>query len=284
MDRYLALVEPRLSRTAAARLIREGRVTLDGRLAKPSELVRSGETVRVELIEAASLLPRPEQIPLDVVYDDGQVVVVNKAAGMVVHPGPSHATGTLVHALLGLGGNWSATGGSARPGIVHRLDKGTSGLILAARNDVVHRALAAQLADRTLTRRYLAMVRGIVTGPGGVLEGPIGRDPRQRLRMAVVEGGRPARTRFLVLEVRAGHTLLQCELESGRTHQIRVHLSALGYPLAGDLLYSRHRTEGPARPMLHAQALRFNHPTKGEQMRFEASLPADMEEFWESLR
>ncbi|MGH2928841.1 MAG: RluA family pseudouridine synthase, partial [Solirubrobacteraceae bacterium] len=193
----------------------------------------------------------------------GGLVVVDKPAGMVVHPAIGHPTGTLAQALLGLGGTWSTAGGPARPGIVHRLDKGTSGLIIAARSDVAHRALAAQLADRTLSRTYLAIARGGIQEPEALLDGPIARHPRERLRMAVVEGGRPARTRYRVLERRGGHTLVQCDLETGRTHQIRVHLAALGHPIAGDALYAKPRAGDPARPMLHAWRLRFTHPRTG---------------------
>jgi 23S rRNA pseudouridine1911/1915/1917 synthase len=245
--------------------------------------VREGDLVEYEPPEPERLEPDPEAIPLRVLYDDGNVVVVDKPAGMVVHPSAGHATGTLVHALLGLGGEWSALGGAARPGIVHRLDRGTSGLILAARNDAVHRALSGQLASRTLTRTYLAIARGGIRGEGGVTEGPIGRDPRNRLRMAVVEGGRPARTRFQVVERRGGHTLVRCDLETGRTHQIRVHLAALGHPIAGDVLYARPRPGDPPRPMLHAWRLVFDHPTTGAEMSFEVPPPADFTAFWEEL-
>lgn len=236
-----------------------------------------------EVPEAEAVEPRPEAIPLDVVYEDGDVVVVNKAAGMVVHPAIGHATGTMVQALLGLGGSWSTAGGEARPGIVHRLDKGTSGLILAARNDPAHRALAAQLADRTLSRTYLAIARGGIREEQAVLDGPIARDPRDRLRMAVVDGGRPARTRYRIVERRGGHTLVQCDLETGRTHQIRVHLAALGHPIAGDDLYARHHPGDPERPMLHAWRLRFLHPRTGEPIALEAPPPADFTTFWNSL-
>jgi 23S rRNA pseudouridine1911/1915/1917 synthase len=243
-----------------------------------------GDLLEYERPEQIELAPQAEAIPLVVVYEDAELVVVDKPAGMVVHPAPGHPSGTLVHALLGLGGEWSASGGIARPGIVHRLDKGTSGLILAARTEAAHRSLAAQLADRTLGRSYLAIVHGRIPTASGVLEGPIGRDPRDRLRMAVVEGGRLARTRYQVVERRAGHTLVRCELESGRTHQVRVHLAALGHSVVGDELYARRTAAGePGRPMLHAWRLRFRHPTRREDMSFESEPPADFRSFWDSL-
>jgi 23S rRNA pseudouridine1911/1915/1917 synthase len=283
LDRALADLDPELSRSAAARLARAGRVTLNGRPARPSDTVRAGDVLEYEPLPAESLEASPEAIPLTVVYEDADLVVVDKPAGMVVHPAPGHRSGTLVDALLGRGGTWSSVGGAARPGIVHRLDKGTSGLMLAARTDLAHRALAAQLADRTLARTYLAIARGAVTEPDQVVEGPIGRHPRDRLRMAVVERGRQARTHVRVLERRGGHTLVQCDLETGRTHQIRVHLAALGHPVAGDGVYGRPRPGDPDRPMLHAHRLRFRHPRTDASMTFESPPPADFAEFWASL-
>lgn len=230
------------------------------------------------------VVPAAEEVELDVVYGDQDLVVVNKPPGMVVHPAPGHSSGTLVNALLGLGGAWSTAGGEARPGIVHRLDRGTSGLIVAARNDAAHRYLSAQLADRSLTRVYLSIARGRVSPPAGILEGDIGRDPRDRKRMAVVGQGRPARTRYQVLEVRAGYSLLRCQLETGRMHQVRVHLAALGHPLAGDAQYGRRQPGEPTRPMLHATRLELRHPRTGRRMSFEAAPPADFNAFWEGLR
>jgi 23S rRNA pseudouridine1911/1915/1917 synthase len=242
-----------------------------------------GDVVEFEIPEAYITEASAEAIPLDVVYEDEDLVIINKPAGMVVHPAPGHHTGTLVHALLGRGGSWSSAGGAARPGIVHRLDKGTSGLIVVARNDVSHRKLSAQLKDRSLSRTYLAIVRGRVKDDAGELEGPIGRHPKERKRMAVVSGGRFARTRYEVVERRTGHTLLRCDLDTGRTHQIRVHLAALGHPVAGDVEYGGGEPE-LARPMLHAWRLRLRHPRTGEEMSFEAPLPRDFEDFWASLK
>jgi 23S rRNA pseudouridine1911/1915/1917 synthase len=258
-------------------------VTVNGHPADPADRVAAGDEVEFEIPEAYVVEASAEPIPLEVLYEDEDIAVIDKPAGMVVHPAPGHYTGTLVHALLGRGGSWSATGGSARPGIVHRLDKGTSGLIVVARNDASHRALSAQLKDRTLSRMYLAIVRGTIKGEAGELEGPIGRHPNERKRMAVVSGGRFARTRYQVVERRGGHTLLRCDLDTGRTHQIRVHLAALGHPVAGDAEYGG-REELAARPMLHAWRLRLQHPRTHSEMTFEAPPPRDFEEFWAGLK
>ena len=256
---------------------------VNSRPARPSDQVGEGDVVEFEPPAAQPVKASPEAIPLEVVHEDPDFVVVVKPAGMVSHPGPGHSTGTLAHALLGLGGVWSAAGGEARPGIVHRLDRGTSGLILAARTDAAHRVLAGQLADRTLARTYLAVVRGVVPTDAGILEGDIGRDPRRRQRMAVVSKGRFARTRYRVLGRRGGHSLLRLELENGRTHQIRVHLAAFGHPVAGDDQYGRRRLGDPARPLLHAHRLRLRHPRTGQSLEFESPPPDDFTSFWDSL-
>lgn len=259
-------------------------MSLNGSTARAADRVQAGDVIEYKLPQpAAPARAAAEPIPLEVVYQDQDLVVINKPAGMVVHPAPGHHSGTLVHALLGLGGTWSTTGGDARPGIVHRLDKGTSGLIVAARNDPSHRALTGQLSDRSLSRTYLAIVRGNVKDGAGELEGPIGRHPKERKRMAVVKGGRFARTRYQVLGRRKGHTLLRCDLDTGRTHQIRVHLAAFGHPVAGDSEYGGREAGGPARPMLHAWRLRLRHPGSGEVMSFEVAPPADFDAFWASL-
>jgi 23S rRNA pseudouridine1911/1915/1917 synthase len=257
-------------------------VLVNGHPADPADRVVAGDVVDVQIPEAFVLQAGPEEIPLDIVYEDDDLAVVDKPAGMVVHPAPGHYSGTLVHALLGRGGGWSVIGGVARPGVVHRLDKGTSGLIVVARNDASHRKLSAQLKDRTLSRTYLAIVRGSVRDDAGELEGPIGRHPRERKRMAVVAGGRFARTRYAVVERKRTHTLLRCDLDTGRTHQIRVHLATLGHAVAGDTEYGG-REPGLERPMLHAWRLRLLHPRTGSEMKFEAPPPADFETFWKSV-
>ena len=282
LDRFLAENVSDLTRTAAGRLARQGRVTINGKAARPADPVRVDDLVEFNRPDPITLQPQPEAIPLEVVYADADLVVVVKPAGMVAHPAAGHHSGTLVHALLGLGGSWSAAGGEARPGLVHRLDKDTSGLLVAARSDAAHQALSAQLADRTMSRAYQAIAVGRISGPAGVLEGDIGRHPRDRKRMAVVEGGRSARTRYQVLEPLRGHTLLRCDLDTGRTHQIRVHLAAFGHPIAGDRTYGGGSVA--PRPMLHAWRLKLRHPRTGEEMSFEALPPTDFQAFLETLR
>jgi 23S rRNA pseudouridine1911/1915/1917 synthase len=283
LDRFLAEHAIDLSRSAAARLIKSHLVRVNGQPADPADRVGVGDVIEFEIPEAYVTDAIAEEIPLDVLYEDGDLAVINKPAGMVVHPAPGHYTGTLVHALLGRGGSWSEIGGASRPGIVHRLDKGTSGVIVVARNDVSHRALSAQLKDRSLSRTYLAIVQGRIKDAAGELEGPIGRHPKERKRMAVVSGGRFARTRYEVVERGARHTLLRCDLDTGRTHQIRVHLAALGHPVAGDEEYGG-REEGLSRPMLHAWRLRLRHPRTKEEMSFEAAPPEDFDMFWKSAK
>ena len=258
-------------------------VRVNGETADPSDRVALGDVVEYEIPQAYVSVAAAEPIPLEVVYEDEDFVVINKAPGMVVHPAPGHYSGTLVHALLGRGGSWSAAGGEARPGIVHRIDKGTSGLIVVARNDPSHRALSSQLSDRTLSRSYLAIARGRFKADAGELEGAIGRHPKDRKRMAVVAGGRFARTRYQVVERRSTHTLVRCDLDTGRTHQIRVHLAALGHPLAGDAEYGARGPGEPARPMLHAWRLRLRHPRTNLEMTFEVAPPADFVDFWSSV-
>ena len=256
---------------------------MNGRPARPADKLAAGDVVEFRPPAPATLQPTAEQIPLEVLYEDEDFLVVVKPAGMVVHPAPGHSSGTLVHALLGRGGSWSTAGGDVRPGIVHRLDRGTSGPILAARTDAAHRSLSAQLASRTLSRTYVAIVRGRPRPDAGTVEGAIGRDPRDRQRMAVVDSGRAARTRYRTLESRGGYSLLELELDTGRTHQIRVHLAALGHPVAGDEVYAGRRAGEPARPMLHAARLRLRHPRTGEALEFDAPPPADFTGFWRSL-
>ena len=290
LDRFLQTRAPDLSRTRLQGLIATGRVLVTGGHAKASHRLRAGARVTVEIPAPEPVALTPEPIPLDVVYEDADLLVVNKPVGLVVHPGAGHWTGTLVHALLAhCGPALSGVGGVRRPGIVHRLDRGTSGLLVVAKNDHAHLALARQLRARTVERRYLTLVHGRLAQAAGVVETAIGRDPRDRLRMAVrpAGAGRPALTRYRVLErfLRpAPFTLVEATLGTGRTHQIRVHLAHLGAPVVGDRTYRRRGTIPPAPALaahvtglggqaLHAGLLGFSHPVTGEWQRFEAPLP-----------
>ena len=223
-----------------------------------------------------------ESIELRVIHEDDDLVVIDKPAGLVVHPGPGHRTGTLVHGLLGRGRSWSAIGGAERPGIVHRLDRETSGLMVVARNDAAHRELARQLQQRVMTRRYRAIVVGEVAEPAARIEASIGRDPKNRQRMAVVAGGRQAITEFRRLALAPGHSLLEVGLQTGRTHQIRVHLAYIRHPVLGDRVYGR-RSPLIGRPALHAEWLMLRHPRSGKTMSWQAPPPADFELAWNSL-
>jgi 23S rRNA pseudouridine1911/1915/1917 synthase len=276
LDKVAAALHPALSRAAIAALIEAGRVTVNGRSAKAATRPLAGARIELELpapLEAAAI---PQHIPLNVVYEDEALVVVDKPAGMVVHPAPGNYEGTLVNALLG---RYATLPGEAfRPGIVHRLDKHTSGLIVVARTPAALVSLAGSFKNRLVHKEYLALVAGVPRPADGAISGEIGRDPRQRQRMAVVGiGGRQAQTTYQTLERLGGYTLLRVLLGTGRTHQIRVHFRAMGFPVAGDAVYGRPAPAlGLHRQFLHAAKLRFAHPTTGEQMDFEAPLPADL--------
>ena len=277
IDALLARLVPELTRSAAQRLLEEGLVTLGGVPVKKNRRTEPGEVYAALLPEPELPEPEPQDIPLDIVYEDADVVVVNKPRGMVVHPAPGHPDGTLVNALLWhCGASLSGVGGERRPGIVHRIDKDTSGLIIAAKNDYAHLALSAQLADRSLSRVYEAVARGEFREEAGTVDAPIGRHPTERKRMAVTErGSRPAVTHWEVIARYRGWTHIRCRLETGRTHQIRVHLAAIGCPLLGDRLYGRV-SEELARPALHSAALTLSHPLTGDLVSVRAPLPEDM--------
>ncbi len=292
LDRALALLRPDLSRTRAQVAIKAGEVTVDGKLAKPSLPLEVGQrlalapTLGQAPARDASATPQPEAIPLRIVYEDDHLLVVDKPAGLVTHPAPGHATGTLVNALLAHTPDLETQEQPQRPGIVHRLDKDTSGLIVIAKDAQTHAALTEQMRERAMVKRYLALVEGRMEPPSGVIDAPIGRDPRNRLRMALVSethGGRAARTRFHTLRYLPGRTLIEAQLESGRTHQIRVHLAALHHPVVGDLVYGRPQTPMPPRQFLHALHLEFRHPITGVWMVFDAPLPPDLAAFLEQL-
>ncbi len=281
LDVFVARRLPELTRSRVRRLIDEGLVTVDGRLpAKAGVKLEVGQPVQVTLPVPQPIDLKPEPIPLRIVYEDDDLLVVDKPAGLPVHPSAGHAQHTLVNAVLAHCPGLSGLGGEGRPGIVHRLDKDTSGLIIVAKNDAAHVSLARQLKERRVEKTYLALVEGRLRPVEGVIEAPVGRHPRDRKRMAVVERGREARTRYRVLREVDGRSLVEVRPETGRTHQIRVHFAAIGHPLAGDPLYGR----GSARPrslkrqFLHAQRLAFAHPRTGERLELEAPLADDLAE------
>ena len=290
LDRWLSARLPELSRARLQVLIAAGRVRVGGRAVKASHRLRGGERVEVEVPPPAPEELVPEPAALAIVHEDAHVLVVDKPAGMVVHPGAGHARGTLAAAVLAHAPTIAGVGGPRRPGIVHRLDKDTSGLLVLAKTREAYEALVAQLASRTVTRRYLVVVHGRVARDAGVVDRPIGRHPHDRVRMAVRPAGRGRRavTRFRVLERFARFTHLEVSLETGRTHQIRVHLASLGHPVAGDAVYGGRRRPPVPVPLeglaLHAAALAFVHPATGERVEFRAPLPARMERLLSHLR
>lgn len=286
-DSLLARRLEGLTRSAAARLLEEGRVTDRCRPVAKNLRVQPGQVLEVTLPEPEEPEARPQDIPLDVVYEDEDVIVVNKPTGMVVHPAPGHPDGTLVNALLyHCGESLSGVGGQKRPGIVHRIDRDTSGLIIAAKNDAAHLALAAQLADHTLARTYECLAVGNFREDSGTVNAPIGRHPVDRKRMAVVrQGGREAVTHWEVIARYPGVTHLRCRLETGRTHQIRVHLAHIGHPILGDTVYGAKKpVPGLTGQCLHAVGLRFLHPRTGEPVELTCPLPEEFVRMLDKLR
>ncbi len=274
------------SRAESLKLIRDGRVRVDGNVVKASHAVHAGETIRVLLPTAAgSREPLPEEIPLRIAYEDADLCVVDKSAGMATHPAPGARAGTLVNALLAAVGTLAPSDDPLRPGIVHRLDRDTSGLLVVAKSARALPALQQAIRRREVERRYHAVVWGAMPAPHGTIDAPIGRDPDDRTRFAVREAGRPARTRYRVLEASKALSLIEAMLETGRTHQIRVHCAAVGNPLVGDRVYARGRKSlGMGRQALHAVGLRFTHPFTGEALRFESPWPPDFAALVDRLR
>ncbi|NLY29661.1 MAG: RluA family pseudouridine synthase [Firmicutes bacterium] len=285
LDRYLTEKIEGRSRSYLRKLIDQGLVLVNGRQVKAGYLLTAGDDVRVEIPPPQPLEVVPESIPLDILYEDKDIIVINKPPGMVVHPAAGNYQGTLVNALLAHCRDLSGIGGMLRPGIVHRLDKDTSGVLVAVKNDYAHKSLAAQLKRRTVERWYLALAKGNFREDQGVIDAPIGRHPVKRKQMAVVEKGRPARTWYYVRERFDQHTLVECRLETGRTHQIRVHLAHIHHPLVGDQVYGgRQNHLGMTRQALHAYHLGFRHPRTGESLAFSVPVPYDMAEVIDKLR
>lgn len=287
LDSFLAASLPELTRSAAVRLIETGQVTIDGRPAAKSCKLTGRETISVILPEPEPIEALPQDIPLDVVYEDGDVIVINKPVGLVVHPAPGHPDGTLVNALLHhCGDSLSGVGGALRPGIVHRIDRDTSGLIIAAKNDAAHQALSAQLQDHTLARTYEAVVVGSLREDSGTVDAPIGRHHTDRKKMAVTDhGGKSAVTHWEVLGRFPGYTHVRCRLETGRTHQIRVHMACIGHPIYGDTVYGNKKpVPGLTGQCLHAVGLRFIHPRTGEVVELECPLNEEFKAVLEKLK
>ena len=285
LDTFIARRCPELSRSHARRLIDEGLVSVNGRKVKPSERVAAGLSVSVTIPPPETITLVPEAIPLTIIYQDGDIIVLDKPAGLTVHPAPGHPSGTLVNALLAACPDLRGIAGTRRPGIVHRLDKDTSGLMVVAKNDRAQRALQRQLKDRDVRKTYLALVRGVPAPREGTIAAPIGRHPKNRKKMAVVADGREATTRYRVREEIAGgqYSLLEVEPVTGRTHQIRVHLAAVGHPVVGDATYGRP-SAAVGRQFLHAHKLAFGMPLGGRTVEFESPLPADLREALSQLR
>ena len=294
LDRFLASVVADRSRSQIQRLIKDGSVRVSGRVAKANQPVKAGQTIVLDVPEPVDAEPQPEALPLPILYQDSELIVVDKPAGMVVHPAAGHASGTLVNALLHHVDDLSGIGGEKRPGIVHRLDRGTSGLMVIAKNDAAHEELSRQFHDREVEKEYIALVWGVVQA-GRRIDAPIGRDPNNRKKMSA----RSRRSREAVTRItRTEHlnpavTLAQIAIYTGRTHQIRVHLSAIGHPVVGDPLYGGVRRHVPAdvrsvmrlqRPFLHAAKLVFTHPSDGRRMEFTSELPDDLQVVLDELR
>lgn len=285
LDVFLSKFFEDKSRSYLQNLIEEGSVRINGSSKKSNYKLRAGDMVDVNIPEPIGLNVEPEDIPLDIVYEDSDVIVVNKPQGMVVHPAPGVYSGTLVNALLYHCKDLSGINGVARPGIVHRIDKDTSGILVVAKNDNSHNKLAEQLKDHSMTRTYVALVEGIIKKEEGTVDAPLGRHPVDRIKIAVVKDGRRAVTHYRVLETLKNNTLIECRLETGRTHQIRVHMAYISHPLVGDPVYGhkkqRFNLEGQ---MLHAKKLGFIHPTTGKYIEFHCDIPEHFKRVLDILR
>lgn len=284
IDKVLSDLLKEHSRSQIQQWLKDQNITVNGEVTRSNYKVKENDEISINVPEPVELDVVAEDIPIEIVYEDDDVLVINKSQGMVVHPSAGHQNGTLVNALLYHIKDLSSINGIIRPGIVHRIDKDTSGLLMVAKNDKAHEALAAQLKDKTSIRKYIALVHGEITHDKGEIDAPIGRSKNDRKMQAVIEGGKPAVTHFEVLERYEGYTLVQLQLETGRTHQIRVHMKYIGFPVAGDPLYGPRKTLKGNGQFLHAEVLGFKHPTTGQMMVFEAPLPELFEKTLNQLR
>ncbi len=284
IDKALATIQEGWSRSQVGNWLDEGAIKVNGGEVKAKYKVKEGDVIEVNVPEVEDLEIIAEDLNLEIVYEDADVLVVNKPRGMVVHPAPGHATGTLVNGLMHHCQDLSGINGVARPGIVHRIDKDTSGLLMVAKNDVAHEGLVSQLVNKTVTRKYTALVHGHIAHDKGTIDAPIGRDQKDRQKQAIVDNGKHAVTHFEVIERFGLFTLVECRLETGRTHQIRVHMNYIGFPLAGDPKYGPKKTIDFPGQVLHAGVLGFIHPVTGEYLEFSAPLPEDFENVLTELR
>lgn len=286
IDRYVPEKRPEFSRSAIQRLLEEKNILVNGKEVKPSYKVQEGDKIVVQELPAKETSIKAQEIPLEVIYEDQDMVVINKPKGMVVHPADGNPDGTLVNAVMALcKGSLSGIGGEIRPGIVHRLDKDTSGIIMVAKNDLTHIHLSEQIKNHEVKKTYIALVRGIIKEKEATIHMPIARSKKDRKKMAVDKDGKDAITHFKVLKRYDKYTLLEIRIETGRTHQIRVHMAEIGHPVVGDMVYSNGKNEfGIEGQMLHARRLEFSHPTTGEKMILEAKLPAYFEQVLEQLK
>jgi 23S rRNA pseudouridine1911/1915/1917 synthase len=284
IDKAISSIQTEWSRTQISNWITEGIVKVNGETIKAKYKVKAGDVVEIIVPEAEPLDVIAENLALDIVYEDADVLVVNKPKGMVVHPAPGHMAGTLVNGLMYHCKDLSGINGILRPGIVHRIDKDTSGLLMVAKNDVAHESLVDQLVNKTVTRKYTALVHGHIAHDKGTIDAPIGRDQKDRQKQAVVDKGKHAVTHFQVIERFGEYTLVECRLETGRTHQIRVHMNYIGFPLVGDPKYGPRKTIDFGGQVLHAGILGFDHPATGEYMEFETPLPVDYVQLLDELR
>ncbi|MGE6368464.1 RluA family pseudouridine synthase [Planococcus kocurii] len=284
VDKAVSSIDEDWSRSQISNWVKEGAVKVNGIKVKPNYKVRLQDVIVVTPPELEELDVVPEDLNLEIVYEDEDVLVVNKPKGMVVHPAPGHAKGTLVNGLMHHCTDLSGINGVVRPGIVHRIDKDTSGLLMVAKNDASHTSLVDQLVKKTVTRKYVALVHGHIPHDKGTIQAPIARDPKERQNMAIVDKGKHAVTHFRVLERFGDFTLVECRLETGRTHQIRVHMKYIGYPLVGDPKYGPKKTMDVGGQALHAEVIGFDHPKTNEYMEFSVEPPTEFAELLESLR
>lgn len=284
IDKVVASLDEEWSRTQVQQWIKEGHVLVNGQKVKTNYKCCPADYIEILIPDPEELDVAPEQMDLDVYFEDKDVLVVNKPKGMVVHPAPGHLSGTLVNGLMAHCKDLSGINGVLRPGIVHRIDKDTSGLLMVAKNDMAHESLVNQLVAKTVTRKYKAIVHGVIPHDFGTIDAPLGRDPKDRQSMAVVDNGKHAVTHFHVLERFKHFTFVECQLETGRTHQIRVHMKYIGYPLAGDPKYGPKKTLDIGGQALHAGLLGFSHPRTKEYLEFEAPLPGNFEQLLDQFR